>query len=258
MAKRNRDTLKHFFSKGSLPSEDQFHDLIDSAVNQIDEGFDKSPDNGLEITPQGTHDSLISFFRNQDPEHPIWSIEYSGNNDGLLFNNQHNELTPLTLSADGKVGVRTKTPKWDLDVAGVVSAQGRVGTYKEGLVPADGKWHDLTGELSGVQAFEIVAGAGKRKTGKYALIHAIALNAFNPRGWLFNFFNLKKPIKSRQAYYRAMSDKLKLRWRGDNKKYTLQIKSNSDYGDDIKIRYYVTRLWFDESMSESGSSGGQE
>ncbi len=258
MAKRNRDTLKHFFSKGSLPSEDQFHDLIDSAVNQIDEGFDKSPDHGLEITPLGSRDGLISFFRNQDPEKPIWSINYGGTNDGLIFNNQANKTAPLTLGSDGKVGIDNRLPKWSLDVNGVVAAKGRIGVYKQGLVPADGKWHDLTDELSGVHAFEIIAGAGKKKTGRYALIHAFALNCFNPLGWFFNFLNRKKAIDCRQAYYRSMSDKLKLRWRGDNKKYYLQVKSNSDYGDDVQIRYYLTQLWFDEDMSESWQDVGRK
>lgn len=250
MAKRNRDTLKHFFSKGSLPSEDQFHDLIDSAVNQIDEGFDKSPDNGLEITPAGNRDSLISFFRSQDPERPIWSIDY-GAGDGLDFTQQAKKVTPLSLGADGKVGIGNTAPKWQLDVGGVIAATGRIGVYRQGTVPADGQWHDLTDGLDGVHAFELIAGAGKRKSGRYALIHAFALNCFNPRGWFFNFLNRKKAIDSRQSYYRSTSDKLKLRWRGDDKKYFLQIKSNSDYGDGIRISYYITRLWFDEDMSGS-------
>ena len=258
MAKRNRDTLKHFFRKGSLPSEDQFHDLIDSAVNQIDEGFDKSPDNGLEITPVGSGDSLISFFRSRAPERPIWSINYSGTGDGLFFNNQTHHFTPLVLSPDGKVGINNKTPKWDLDVDGVIAATGRIGVYRQGLVPADGEWHNLTDELSGVHAFEIIAGAGKIKTGRYALIHAFALNCFNPFGWFFNFLNRKKAIDSRQAYYRSMSDKLKLRWHGVNKKYYLQVKSNSDYGDGTQISYYLTRLWFDEDMSSSWRSPEQK
>ncbi len=251
MAKRNRDTLKNFFSKGALPSEEQFHDLIDSAVNQIDEGFDKSPEGGLEITPVGNHDGLISFFRSTDPERSLWSINYGANQQTFLFNNNLNDVTPLSLTDDGKVGVNTNSPCWTLDVNGVISAQGRVGTYRQGMVPADGKWHNVTEELDGVQAFEIMAGAGLKGSGKYALIHAIALNTFNPKGAWFNIFNRKKRIKCHQAYYRSISDKLKLRWIGENHKYYLQLRSNSDYGENIGIRFYVSKLWFDEDMSDS-------
>ena len=63
MAKKNRRTLKRFFSEGSLPTEDQFGDLIDSSLNTIDEGLDKTPQNGLELSLVGDHDRLISFFR---------------------------------------------------------------------------------------------------------------------------------------------------------------------------------------------------
>lgn len=35
------------------------------------------------------------------------------------------------------------------------------------------------------------------------------------------------------------------------------MKSNSDYGDGVKIRYYLTQLWFDEDMSESWQDVGK-
>jgi hypothetical protein len=101
-----------------------------------------------------------------------------------------------------------------------------------------------------------MAGVGGRKTnGRYALIHAVALNAYNPQGPIFNFLNLKKHIRPQHAYYRSRSDKLRLRWKsGEGHAYSLQIKSNSDYGEGIQIRYYLTRLWFDEDMSGSRSN----
>ena len=63
MTKRNRNTLKNYFLNGSVPNQDQFKDLIDSNLNIIDEGFDKSPDEGLKVSQLGDSGRLISFFK---------------------------------------------------------------------------------------------------------------------------------------------------------------------------------------------------
>jgi hypothetical protein len=249
MARRNRDTLKAFFKKGALPSEEQFHDFIDSVLNTIDEGFSKSPEKGYEISSVGNYDRLITFSRN---DQPMWVVRYDEGHQTLLFQHLQGATLPLALAESGHVGVNQKEPAWPLDVGGVIRAEGRIGVTvtKETTVPADGAWHDITNELSGCQAFEVMAGVGKPRTGKYALMQAVAINTFNPKGLFFNFLNLKKRIRYHQAYYRSFTDKLKLRWFGTNQKYTLQLRSNSDYGDGVQIRYYLTRLWFDEDMSE--------
>ena len=41
MAKKNRRSLKNAFREGAQPSADAFADLIDSALNVVDDGFDK-------------------------------------------------------------------------------------------------------------------------------------------------------------------------------------------------------------------------
>lgn len=257
MAKRNRETLKKLFKQGALPSEGYFHDLIDSTLNMADEGFDKSPVNGLEISTLGSSDSLISFCRN---DQRMWLVGYDGEQNKLVFQGEGSELVTLSLMANGKVGVNKKDPEWPLDVGGVIRAEGRIGITptKQQSVPADGQWHDITGVLTGCQAFEVIAGVGKRRTGRYALVHAIALNTFNPTGPWFNFLNFKKRIRSQQAHYRSFRDRLKLRWHGENRKYVLQLRSNSDYEGDTQIRYYITKLWFDEDMSGSVPQPGSE
>ena len=42
MGTADRSTLKKFFESGRMPSERQFADLIDSMLNMVDEGFDKT------------------------------------------------------------------------------------------------------------------------------------------------------------------------------------------------------------------------
>lgn len=263
MAKKNRSTLKHFFRRGALPSEHQFGDLIDSMLNMIDEGFDKSPEYGVEISPLGNRSGVVSFFRHSDPERPVWMISLDEASGRLLIQSRDGDDVALrfALSPDGRIGINNKAPEWDLDVDGVVASSGRIGRCEGELkVAADGQWHAITGELTGCQAFEVVAGAGgKEGDGNYALMHAFAVNAYNPSGPFFNFLNFKKRIRYHQAYYRSSSNKLKLRWVARDRSrhtYQLELRSNGDYGvtrdhKKYEVRYHLTRLWFDATMERS-------
>jgi hypothetical protein len=259
MTKRRRSTLKHFFRHGALPSADQFGDLIDSTVNQVDDGFDKTPENGIEISSLGAHDSLISFFRSARSQNALWTIGYDQDQDKLLFKKldpSERPRTVLSLSPDGKVGVNRKDPICALDVGGVVRSEGRLGTAPaDRAVPADGRWHDVTDALTGCHAFEVMAGVGKLKTGRYALMHAIAMNAYNPSGLFFNFLKRKNRIKCHHAYFSDRGNKLQLRWAGRDREYRLQLRSRCNYGEGIFVRYFLTRLWFDEAMEGSWSPG---
>ena len=261
MARKNRSTLKNYFKNGNVPSEDQFEDLVDSSLNIVDEGFDKTLEDGLKISQFGNSGKLMSFYKDSIVNAPLYSLQLD-RDENLVFaggRRKHLLVRPNDGSEDRlRVGINVDEPEQELDVAGVVRAEGRIGVAsqvnrKELVVPADGLWHDITAVLTGCNAFEVMAGVGGRKTrGRYALAHAIAMNVFNPKGSLFNFLNLKKRIRVQHAYYRSRSDKLRLRWRNaEGRAYALQIKSNSDYGDGIKIKYYVTKLWFDEDMSNS-------
>lgn len=254
--------MKQFFADGSLPSADHFGDLIDSTLNLINEGFDKTPPDGFKISTIGEHRRLISFYRSGDPNNAVWTIEYDQDKDSLLISNPRRAGEPaIALDGDGRIGVNKVDPQATLDVGGVVAAEGRLGANPDGFtsVPADGEWHDITGDLEGCNAFEIMAGVGSSGTGRYALMRAIALNAYNPRGWLFNFFNRKKRIRYQQSYYLSRGNRIKLRWHSDGKKkYTLQMSTACGYGGDVNIRFYLTRLWFDTLMTGSQQSGEEK
>src|SRR6185436_4522799 len=148
MAKRNRITLKHFFRRGGLPTENQFRDLIDSTLNMVDEGFDKSAENGLEISPLGDKPSLLSFFKSADAVEPAWTIRYDENREKLLIEIP-GETPLLSFSPRRQVGIHKADPAYALDVDGVIASHGRVGNFAEGRVPADGKWHVIAAKLSG-------------------------------------------------------------------------------------------------------------
>ncbi len=262
MTRRNRNTLKNYFQNGSVPTEDQFEDLVDSTLNIIDEGFDKSPSDGLKVSQLGDSGRLISFFKEHLAGKPLYFIRMDRDenlvvgaegNRNILFTAENPDGAPAV-----RVGINTDEPENELDVVGVIRAEGRIGVAsrlnsQELKVPADGNWHDITGSLYGCQAFEVTAGVGGRRTeGRYALMHAVALNTFNPKGFFFNFLNLKKNIKYQSAHFRSRNDKLRLRWRdkGD-RNYSLQLRSSTDFGPNIQVKYYLTKLWFDDDMSGS-------
>ncbi len=271
MALKKRQTLINYFRAGNLPTEEHFTDLIESTLNIVDDGFSKSRENGFHIAAMGNYDGLLSFRRDNAPNDPVWSVTYVDGTNKLCFRSAEAEQPALTLSVDteedrteedrasdrtdpgARIGVNRSDPVCALDVAGVVKSEGRIGANAKGFttVPADGAWHDVAGPLDGCHAFEVMAGVGQREKGRYALMRAYAHNAFNPRGWFFNFLCLKRRIRYDQSYFRSMSDKIRLRWTGDNHGYRLQLKTNSAYDDGIVVRFYLTRLWFDPLMAAS-------
>ncbi len=253
MARKKRDTLKKYFEKGRLPSQEHFSDLIDSMLNVIDEGFDKSVREGFQVSQLGNDGKLISFYKNIDVKSPLWSIKIDWSTENLIFGSASNPnvLSLVTGTNDavgdkgpdivknGRIGVNKKDPAFELDVEGTIASCGRIGGIS-GDISADGKWHNVIDRLDGCNAFEIMAGVGKEKTGKYAILHAFALKTFNAKG----------KITYHQAHYGSGCNSLKLRWKEDaSNKYKLQLKTGCCYKDEeIIVKYHLTQLWFDPFM----------
>jgi hypothetical protein len=259
MTIRSRQTLREFFDEGRLPTRDHFGDMIDSMLNMSDEGFRKSPENGLEVTAPASYDALVTFYRAQNDREPLWSLAYGGERDQLQFHHggaaAARDRPVLALDQQDRVGIGTATPREALDVAGTVASQGRVGSCSwPHLAPplANGDWHDLTGPLTGCQGYEVMAGAGVQGGGRYALLHAVALNAFNPATSWLDLFSRKKHIRASEAWYGKRCDRLELRWQGTSgldASYRLQVRSRCDYGAGVRIRATLTQLWFNEAMT---------
>ncbi|MCB1985377.1 MAG: hypothetical protein H6936_12715 [Burkholderiales bacterium] len=256
MAKQNRKTLEAKFKNGSMPSEVAFADLIDSTLNLIDDGFDKTIKDGLRIFQLGDG-KLMSFYQKMETLSPLWFVGLDKATSNLKIGNQFNPNVLTLRSIDNEndnkgavrvgVGINTEQPQYELDVAGTVASHGRAGKKDEFAVPADGEWYDITPVLTGCQAFEVVAGVGGRDAdGKYALMHAFALCTYHA----------KNHISYHQAHFGAKCNQLELRWEpvsseSGNFEYILQLRTGSTYGDDIWVRYHLTQLWDDAAMYES-------
>lgn len=216
----NRNKLKAFFTKGSLPDESAFEKLIDSTFNIADDRLDIN-DDGLMIYPSDNgKEKLLSFFEDKKNTKATWALSVSTRDEGGIFLHQLDqddheeeteneaELQPALFiqKDDGKVGLGTSSPEQKLDVKGIVAAEGRMGNYLEGELDADGRWHNVfsTKALSGCNAFEIMAYAeGKPGEGKYALMHAIALSTFGKS---------KPKINKTRAYHGIWWNNLSIRW----------------------------------------------
>lgn len=249
-----------------MPSAEHFSDLIDSCVNQVEDGFSKPPGAGLQLTATDEQ-RLLSFYQQSDPDTPLWHIGFTKQQTDLhitaLADAQslshagtvNNQAANVTLCSKGQVGINTNAPQHSLDVHGIIASQGRVGSQLlEEKIPADGQWHDLTPKLEGCQMFEVVAGIGIKHSGRYALLHAIAINTCAPNHYWWHWRS-KNPINTQHAYFHSTADKLQLRWKhttqqGTERPYTLQIRTNTSYGEHHYIRYHLTKLWHDPYMLE--------
>lgn len=241
MSLQNRNSLKTFFKKGQLPSEGNFFDLIDSMINKVDDGMSKTMEDGLMLSPIGGSQKLVSFYKSIEEKSPAWSIEINQSDGNLNFNN-HVGDSIMTLTNEGKVGINNNNPSFELDINGSVAMSGRIGNAYKGKVLADGNWHPILTDLNGCHAFEIVAGIGKKKTGRYALIHAFALSAYGKS---------KNKIDLRQAYYGVRSNRIELRWTGTTYSYNLEIRTRNTYDGEFYIQYFISKLWFDQFMDNS-------
>jgi hypothetical protein len=224
MALLNRQSLINYFKKGSAPTERHFADLIESTVNIVDDGISREGDNGFRVTPVGRSNRLISFYKNFKQVHPEWSINLDQEQNGGIAFQEEDKKPLLTLKNGGNVGIDEENPKSKLDVNGVISSKGRVGSLHVGQVPADNKWHTIIDEINEPCAYELMVRVdGEKGSGRYALAHVIAMNTFG--GPLSH-----GTINKTSAFYGSFRNRLRFRWSGNLYNYSLQVKTARHYG----------------------------
>jgi hypothetical protein len=233
MAVQHRSTLKNYFLKRNIPKEGHFHDLIDSMINQKDDGLEKNQNEALKIKAEGKNEELLNFYKNIDDLNSTWQIRQVSDdgNEGIEFYETGNG-SAMFIEKGGNVGVGKTQPNCKLDVDGFVGMKGRVGYYKHGEIPANGKWHDVLIELNDYNAFEIIAVTGRK--GAHSMTHAFALSTYGKS---------KNKIKKVQAYYGRCRNKIDMRWTGEYFNYQLQIKTKRNLGEGVFITYHVTKLF---------------
>lgn len=231
MAKTNRRTLKEYFGKGKKPDGGQFADLIDSMLNIVDDGFNKSAERGLLLSPLNDEGAVMEVRRNILDGDPAWIIAL-GKQGELLIRRGTQETPLVTLGADGCITLGD-TEKVALRVKGTVHADSFAGACLEGTVPADSQWQDIGGMDYGCIGYRIEAACGLKGKGRYALAEATAMHCFgkHPRIW------------SRRSWFGGRFNKIQFRWHAEGLNCGLQMRTRSDYGEDVRIHYRVSRLF---------------
>ena len=234
MAIKTRNELKRAFQRGSIPTQEDFANLIDSLSHIEEDGF-YNKDYGWKISSSGVSNKMMSFLKNMNEKSPLWTLEkYKIDDERYSLNllNSYGESN-FYLNYNGNIGIGTTDPKTKLDINGEICCHGRKGTYKYGSVSADGQWHKIITNLDDCNAFEIVAKINKYKKGVHSIIYAIAVNAFN---------GSRKDINKITAYYKSYRDQIDLRWTGDEHNYNLEIRTRKNQNNDCLIHYNIAKL----------------
>jgi len=147
-SKRARSALKTFFAKNAIPTEEQFALLIDSGVNQRDDGVYKTAGDALSIEAAGDDAGTkraVSFYSSFADPNPAWSIalrprsaptDPATGRAGWSVLDATN-IARLTIdAANGNVGIGPVAPREKLEVDGRV----RAGPLLLGSWPRDNSY----------------------------------------------------------------------------------------------------------------------
>jgi hypothetical protein len=260
MIKRSRTELKNIFSKGKIPEERDFHDLIESMVNLSDERLAGNPGGGI-ILFNGPESNLLQFYDSPEAKAPTWYFRRKNplGHEGLdigesIWHEGERQLLPRSrffIRHAGGVGINTAQPHHALDVNGDVAMQNRVGTYATGTMPADGQWRNIlpADKRSGPKnyfALEVVAHTlSNSGSSHHAVTHAVCIGAY-PKGTrglkrLFGINNTKG-IRVTAYYYSKRGHRIQLRWAGTSVEPRLEMRSRRRLKG-VEVMFQVTSLF---------------
>ncbi len=115
-----RSTLKSYFTKGAIPKEADFADLIDSVLIQDEDTIFKSANDPLSIKATGAEEALLNFYRAEQGSNMLtWQLKQKpagAGKPGLSIGDSGGDRLFIE-SGSGNVGIGTITPGAKLEVA---------------------------------------------------------------------------------------------------------------------------------------------
>lgn len=228
MAERGREKLKEYFRNGSRPTETHFSDLIDSAVNRLDDGFNRSTKDGLKLTQKDPDGAAITLNENDKSS---WKFSISKKNLIIAQTITDIDSNESEVERESKGALVINAPQTIVNNEIIIEGIRKgidVKKMVKGPIKADGNWHTITNLGYGVHAMEIVASiTGQPGSGGYAVLLA----------WASQAFGSKRKIKTVGSHFGFWGHKIKLRWKkdpnaGNLEKYQLQIRTKNKYKEE--------------------------
>lgn len=140
MATKNRSDLKSYFVRNAIPTEGNFVDLVDSQLNQEQDGVFKRGDEPLSvIAAPGDQKRVLRLYASYPAANPDWMISLHPAQDpanatttgrsGFGITDGAGNTRLFIDAATGQIGVGTNAPEAALQVEGVAQANGFRGKY---------------------------------------------------------------------------------------------------------------------------------
>jgi hypothetical protein len=140
MATKNRTDLKSYFVKNAIPTEGNFADLIDSQLNQTQDGVFKPDGEAFSVVAApGDQKRVLRLYASYPATNPDWMISLHPAQDpanaattgksGLGITDGAGKPRLFIDAATGQIGLGTNTPQVALDVTGTAQANGFRGRY---------------------------------------------------------------------------------------------------------------------------------
>jgi len=206
MDRKDRHTLKSYFQKGDVPTEEQFAELIDSVPNIVDDGEAVRTEDGWALYPRKGGKMGVSL-------HEAWKLTLTSDK-GLAIKNEAGEAL-LELKQDKNIVLHASVQQ----EGGGDEPEPDPQDYL--VIEADKKWatlKEITDIKESSRVYTVMALYRDREFGICKLTRAIAICLNNVEQW----------VESPRKHWWGWSGYIRLRWQADRDKTYLQIRSTSN------------------------------
>lgn len=223
MDKKDRNTLKSYFQRGKVPTEEQFAELIDSVPNTKEDGQAVCTGKGWAFYPQKGGLMRIAIHEEEGEDTASWTLAVTPDK-GLAMENRNGESL-LELRQD-------KTIVLHADIRKEGGEEPGPQDYRE--IKTDKQWADLvevTDEKDCSRVYTIIALYHDVNLGVCKLTYATAICLNSLEQW----------VESPRKHWWGWSGRLHLRWQSKGGKACLQIRSTrNSYSGKIYCRVTET------------------
>lgn len=212
MDRKDRHTLKSYFQKGDVPTEEQFAELIDSVPNIVDDGEAVRTEDGWALYPRKGGKMGVSLHEAED-EPAVWTLTLTSDK-GLTIENEAGEAL-LELKQDKNIVLHASVQQ----EGGGDEPEPDPQDYL--VIEADKKWatlKEITDIKESSRVYTVMALYRDREFGICKLTRAIAICLNNVEQW----------VESPRKHWWGWSGYIRLRWQADRDKTYLQIRSTSN------------------------------